>query len=63
MTALARRLQSRGHEVVFIGIPDIEPAVRVAELTFLPYCEEEYPFGVDGQDLDPSSKDAWLSPA
>ena len=25
MTALARKLQSRGHEVVFIGVPDIEP--------------------------------------
>ena len=23
MTALARELQSRGHEVVFIGVPDI----------------------------------------
>jgi UDP:flavonoid glycosyltransferase YjiC (YdhE family) len=25
MTALARRLQSRGNEVVFIGVPDDEP--------------------------------------
>jgi UDP:flavonoid glycosyltransferase YjiC (YdhE family) len=24
MTALARKIQSRGHEVVFIGVPDIE---------------------------------------
>jgi len=23
MTALARRLQSRGHEIVFIGVPDV----------------------------------------
>jgi len=25
MTALARRLQSRGNEVVFLGVPDVEP--------------------------------------
>jgi hypothetical protein len=30
MTALARRLQSRGHEVVFIGFPDVEPFARAA---------------------------------
>jgi hypothetical protein len=43
MTALARKLQSRGHEVVFIGVPDTEPIVRAAGLTFVPYCEEEFP--------------------
>jgi UDP:flavonoid glycosyltransferase YjiC (YdhE family) len=32
MTALARKLQSRGDEVRFIGVPDIEPAVRAANL-------------------------------
>ena len=36
-TAVARRLQSRGHEVVFIGVPDTEPFVRAAGLTFVPY--------------------------
>ncbi|MBV8833889.1 MAG: glycosyltransferase [Acidobacteriaceae bacterium] len=45
MTALARKLQSRGHEVRFISDPDIEPAVRAADLAFEPYCEEEYPAG------------------
>jgi zeaxanthin glucosyltransferase len=45
MTALARKLQSRGDEVRFIGVPDIEPAVRAANLAFEPYCEEEYPAG------------------
>jgi MGT family glycosyltransferase len=43
MTALARKLQSRGHEVVFIGVPDIEPVVRAADLDFVPFCENEYP--------------------
>ena len=45
MTALARKLHSRGHEVVFIGVPDIEPAVRAANLDFVPFCENEYPPG------------------
>jgi zeaxanthin glucosyltransferase len=45
MTALARSLQSRGNEVVFIGPPDIEPIVRAANLAFVPYCEREYPIG------------------
>ena len=31
MAALARKLQSRGHEIVFIGVPDIEPVVRAAD--------------------------------
>jgi zeaxanthin glucosyltransferase len=30
MTALARKLQSRGHEIIFIGVPDVGPAVRAA---------------------------------
>jgi UDP:flavonoid glycosyltransferase YjiC (YdhE family) len=35
MTALARKLQSCGNEVVFIGLPDAEPIVRAANLTQL----------------------------
>src|ERR1700756_2662412 len=45
MTALARKLQSRGNEVVFIGVPDIEPVVRAANLEFAPFCENEFPRG------------------
>jgi zeaxanthin glucosyltransferase len=45
MTALARRLQSRGNEVVFFGVPDAEPFARAAGLDFLPYGEAEYPVG------------------
>jgi zeaxanthin glucosyltransferase len=45
MTALARKLQSRGHEVVFIGVPDAEPIIRAANLNFVPFCEKEYPLG------------------
>jgi zeaxanthin glucosyltransferase len=45
MTALARKLQSRGNEVIFIGVPDIEPIIRAAKLNFVPFCETEYPVG------------------
>src|ERR1700742_3830816 len=45
MTALARRLQSRGHEVVFFGVPDVEPFARAAGLDFVPYGEREFPIG------------------
>src|SRR5215467_3976710 len=45
MTALARRLQSRGHEIVLIGVPDVEFFARAAYLNFVPFCEKEYPAG------------------
>jgi zeaxanthin glucosyltransferase len=45
MIALARKLQSRGHEAVFIGVPDIGPVVRAGGLEFRPFCENEYPPG------------------
>src|SRR5580700_47960 len=45
MTALARKLQSRRNEVVFFGVPDVEPIVRAANLNFVPFCEKEYPVG------------------
>ena len=41
MTTLARKLQSRNHDVVFISGPDGEPSVRAADLTFLPYAVKE----------------------
>jgi MGT family glycosyltransferase len=45
MTTLARRLSSRGHDVVAVAIPDAVPFVRAAELPFVLYCEKEYPAG------------------
>jgi zeaxanthin glucosyltransferase len=45
MTALARKLRSRGNEVVFFGVPDVEPFARAAGLDFVPYGEAEYPVG------------------
>jgi zeaxanthin glucosyltransferase len=45
MTALARKMQARGNEVVFIGVPETEAAIRAANLRFVPFCEREYPMG------------------
>jgi MGT family glycosyltransferase len=45
MTALARKLKSRGHQIVFIGVPDAGSIVRAADLDFVPFCEKEYPAG------------------
>jgi zeaxanthin glucosyltransferase len=55
MTALARRLQSRGHEIVFIGVPDVEPIAHAAGLKFVPFCENEYPAGSIAQLYAPVS--------
>jgi len=45
MTTLARELQSRSHDIIFISLPDTEPFVRAADLPFLPCCEKELPAG------------------
>ena len=56
MTALARRLQSHGNEVVFFGVPDVEPFARAAGLDFAPFCESEYPAGSIAKLYGPVSK-------
>jgi zeaxanthin glucosyltransferase len=56
MTALGRKLQSRGHEIAVIGVPDVEPFARAADLAFVPFCEEEYPAGSIAKLYAPISK-------
>lgn len=45
MTALARRLQSRGHELVFFGIADTEEKIRAAGLEFVQIGAGDHPLG------------------
>ena len=45
MTALARKLQSRGHGVVFLSLADVAPFVEAAGLPFVPVSETAYPAG------------------
>jgi zeaxanthin glucosyltransferase len=56
MTSLARKLQARGNDVVFISVPDGEPALRAANLKFVPFCEQEYPIGSIAQEWSSVSK-------
>jgi zeaxanthin glucosyltransferase len=56
MTALARKLKARRHDVVFISILDTEHYVRAAQLPFIPYCEKEFPLGSVRQMTDQLSK-------
>jgi zeaxanthin glucosyltransferase len=43
MSALARQLQARNHEVVMFSLPIIEPLVRAADLQFIPFGAKEFP--------------------
>ena len=45
MTALARRLEQRGHQVVIFGIADTEARVRAAGVEFHKIGEQDYPLG------------------
>jgi zeaxanthin glucosyltransferase len=56
MTTLARKLQARGNDVVFISVPDAEPVLRAANLKFIPFCEQEYPAGSIAQEWSSVAK-------
>jgi len=45
MTALARRLQQRGHSVVLFGIADVEARVKAAGIEFCLIGESDFPLG------------------
>jgi zeaxanthin glucosyltransferase len=55
-TALARRLKSRGHDVVMIATADVEPLVRGADLRVVPFGEKQYPPGQLAETLGQLSK-------
>ena len=42
MSALARQLQSRHHNVVMLSLPFIEPLARAANLPFIPFGAEGF---------------------
>jgi UDP:flavonoid glycosyltransferase YjiC (YdhE family) len=45
MTALARRLERRGHSLVLFGIADVESKVRAAGIEFRQIGQQDYPLG------------------
>src|SRR5215468_12653572 len=56
MTALARKYRARGHEVVFLSLPDVAPFVQAAQLPFVPCSEDTYPQGSLGKYLPQLSR-------
>jgi MGT family glycosyltransferase len=48
MTTLARKLQSRGHDIVFISLADTAAFIEAAGLPFVPCSETIYPAGSFG---------------
>jgi zeaxanthin glucosyltransferase len=45
LTALGRRLMSRGHEVVYFQVADLEKPIRAAGLKFRQIGQEDFPIG------------------
>src|SRR5262245_19172767 len=45
LTALGRRLQSRGHEVVYFQVADLESPIRTAGLRFRQIGQHDFPLG------------------
>ena len=45
LTALGRRLQARGHEVVYFQVADLERPIRAAGLQFRQIGREDFPPG------------------
>ena len=42
MSAVARQLQSRNHDVVMLSLSFMEPLARAADLPFIPFGEKEF---------------------
>jgi len=56
MTALARKYQARGHDVVFLSLPDVAPFVEAAHLPFVPCSEGAYPKRFLSKNLEQLSR-------
>ncbi len=56
MSALARQLQSRNHDVVVFSLPWAESFARAAGLSFVPFGEQEFPADKAGEILGTLSR-------
>jgi MGT family glycosyltransferase len=62
MTALGRKMQARGNEVTFFGLPDAARIVHSAGLDFVPFGEEEYTWAENhGLQIDWDTPNATIS--
>src|SRR5258708_3788916 len=51
LLTFARRLQGRGHELVFFQLPDLESRIRAAQVPFAAYGEDDLPLGSLAREL------------
>lgn len=56
LLALARKLQARGHELVFFQRPDLEARIRAVQVPFAAYGEHDFPVGSLAQGLREQSQ-------
>jgi zeaxanthin glucosyltransferase len=56
MSALARQLQSRDHDVVMVSLPMCEPLARAANLPFISFGEKEFPNDKSAEILETLSR-------
>jgi len=56
LSALARQLQSRNHDVVMFSLPMAEPLARAADLPFVPFGEKEFSTDKAGETLGTLSR-------
>ena len=56
MSAVARQLQSRNHEIVMFSLPAIEPFAQAANIPFVPYGEKEFPIETGNELLTQLSR-------
>jgi zeaxanthin glucosyltransferase len=49
MSAVARQLQSRQHDVVMLALPFIEPLIRATDLPFIPFGVKDFPNDVSAE--------------
>jgi MGT family glycosyltransferase len=52
MLALARRLQSRGHELTFFHLPDLQQRIEAAGIRYVPVGENDMPAGTLIRELE-----------
>jgi MGT family glycosyltransferase len=56
LTALARRLQQRGHQVTYFQVADVEPFIRAAGLPFQQIGAADHPWGTLRRIIEPLSR-------
>jgi zeaxanthin glucosyltransferase len=56
MSAVARQLQSRNHDVVVLSLPVMQPLACAANLPFIPFGEKEFPTEHTSEVVDTLSR-------